>query len=208
MAMAMAMTGSTTAEKSPHRLVWNVSGSVPTGLYLVRPASHPTVATLAVAVPPEPLATFLAEGSYLPRGVPLLKPILALRGQTVCRTGLVITIDGCAIGLARERDHRGRPLPAWQGCRVIGEDEVFLMNPDEPASFDGRYFGAIPISALAGRAEPLWTSAQEHRRDGDTAPRCGRHRSSWPASLRRFGKATAAANVANAAPLPDLPPAK
>jgi type IV secretory pathway protease TraF len=29
------------------------------------------------------------------------------------------------------------------------------MNPDEPASLDGRYFGPIPIAAIAGRAEPL-----------------------------------------------------
>jgi type IV secretory pathway protease TraF len=33
--------------------------------------------------------------------------------------------------------------------------EIFLMNPDEPASLDGRYFGPIPLAAIAGRAEPL-----------------------------------------------------
>ena len=39
------------------------------------------VTTLVVAMPPEPLATFLADGGYLPRGVPLIKRILALPGQ-------------------------------------------------------------------------------------------------------------------------------
>jgi type IV secretory pathway protease TraF len=78
----------------------------------------------------------------------------------VCRAGTAITIDGRDVGAAQERDHGGRPLPVWQGCRVIGEDEVFLMNPDEPASLDGRYFGPIPVSSIAGRAEPLWTSAE------------------------------------------------
>jgi type IV secretory pathway protease TraF len=91
--------------------------------------------------------------------VPLIKPVLALAGQTVCRIGLIITIDGRERGVARERDHSGRPLPAWQGCRVIGAAEVFLMSPDVPASLDGRYFGPIPIATIAGRAEPLWTSA-------------------------------------------------
>jgi type IV secretory pathway protease TraF len=57
---------------------------------------------------------------YLPRGVPLLKPILALDGQTVCRVGPLITIDGREMGIARDKDRSGRPLPSWQGCRVIG----------------------------------------------------------------------------------------
>jgi type IV secretory pathway protease TraF len=39
--------------------------------------------------------------------------------------------------------------------------EVFLMNWDEPASLDSRYFGPIPLSAILGRAEPLWTFEKE-----------------------------------------------
>jgi hypothetical protein len=35
------------------------------------------------------------------------------------------------------------------------------MNPHEPASLDGRYFGPLPIASIAGLAEPLWTSAQD-----------------------------------------------
>jgi conjugative transfer signal peptidase TraF len=155
MVMAVAAIGATAGSKTAPRFVWNVSASVPTGLYRVRRARNLTVSTLVVAYPPEPLATWLAEGRYLPRGVPLLKPGLALKGQTVCRVGPVITVDGRETGAARERDHSGRPLPVWQGCRVIGAGEVFLMNPDEPSSLDGRYFGPIPISAIAGRAEPL-----------------------------------------------------
>jgi type IV secretory pathway protease TraF len=133
---------------------------MPTGLYRVRPAPHPTVTTLVIAYPPKPLATWLAEGRYLRRGVPLLKPILALSGQTVCRAGPGITVDGHEEGVALERDHSGRPLLVWQGCRVIGAGEVFLMNHAEPASLDGRYFGPIPVSTIVGRAEPLWTSAE------------------------------------------------
>jgi type IV secretory pathway protease TraF len=69
------------------RFVWDAPASVPIGLYSVRPAHHLTVTALAVAYPPEPLAGWLAQRLYLPRGVPLLKPILALDGQTVCRAG-------------------------------------------------------------------------------------------------------------------------
>ena len=67
-----------------------------------------------------------------------------------------IIVDGIAVGIARERDRRGRLLPAWQGCRALRHGEVFLMNPDKPTSLDGRYFGPLPVTAVIGRATPLW----------------------------------------------------
>ena len=154
---AAAAVIATMGPKPAPSLVWNASESVPVGLYRVRPAGKLTVTDLVVALPPEPLATFLAEAGYLPRGVPLIKRILALPGQTVCRTGLAIMVDGIEMGMARERDSRGRRLPAWQGCRIVSKGEVFLMNWDEPASLDGRYFGPIAISSIIGYAEPLST---------------------------------------------------
>jgi type IV secretory pathway protease TraF len=89
--------------------------------------------------------------------VPLIKPILALDGQTVCRAGPLITVDGRESGIALQKDHSGRPLPVWQGCHVIGYSEIFLMNPHEPASLDGRYFGPFPIASISGLTEPLRT---------------------------------------------------
>jgi hypothetical protein len=46
---------------------------------------------------------------------------------------------------------------------VIADDEVFLMNSDEPASLDGRYFDPIPSAAIVGQAEPIWTFAKQFR---------------------------------------------
>jgi len=157
MAAAAAIIATTLDPKSAPRFVWNVSESVPTGLYQVQPARRLMVTTLVVAYPPEPLAAFLSDSGYLPRGVPLIKRILALPGQTVCRTGLTIAVDGIEMGAAQERDRRGRTLPVWQGCRTVAGGEVFLMNWDEPASLDGRYFGPISLQAIVGRAVPLWT---------------------------------------------------
>ena len=137
-------------------LIWNASASAPIGLYGVERASALNVADLVIVKPPEPIAQFLADGGYLPIGVPLLKYVAALPGQEVCRTGFVITIDGTAIGDARERDSRGRPLPVWTGCHVVGNDEVFLLNPLSPNSLDGRYFGVLPSASIVGRAIPLW----------------------------------------------------
>lgn len=158
MSGAVAVVVSTMWPKPVPRLVWNASASVPVGLYGVRPDETVTVADLVVAMPPEPLASVLADHGYLPRGIPLIKHVLARSGQTVCRDGLLITIDGIGMGLAYERDSHSRPLPSWEGCHVIMSDEVFLMNRDEPASLDGRYFGAMPVRSILGRAVPIWTS--------------------------------------------------
>ena len=138
------------------RLIWNASASVPIGLYAVHPVGTLHADELLVVRPPEPLAAFLDERRYLPEGVHLLKHVAALPGQKVCRSGLTIAIGGSAIGIALDRDHLDRPLPAWQGCRLIPTGEVFLMNPDAAASLDGRYFGPLPDTTIVGRADPVW----------------------------------------------------
>jgi conjugative transfer signal peptidase TraF len=151
---------STIGAKSAH-LIWNASASVPIGLYLLQPAGNLFVTELVAVQPPELLATFLADGGYLPRGIPMLKRVLALPGQAVCRDRLTVAIDNIKMGEAREHDSRGRPLPVWQGCRVIPDGEVFLMNWQSADSLDGRYFGVLPTTAIVGRAEPLWTDEED-----------------------------------------------
>ncbi|WP_247436167.1 S26 family signal peptidase [Bradyrhizobium sp. 139] len=140
--------------------IWNASQSVPTGLYRLQPVQRLSVTELVAVRPPEPLATFLDLNGYLPFGIPMLKRVLALPGQTVCRRELTILVDGIEMGEARERDGHGRPLPVWHGCRVIAADEIFLMNWQSPDSFDGRYFGPIAASAVIGRALPVWTKEE------------------------------------------------
>jgi conjugative transfer signal peptidase TraF len=137
------------------RLLWNATASTPTGLYTVQPVRTLHVGDLVAMMPPEPVARFLADGGYLPRGMPLLKHVAALAGQTVCRFGHTVTVNGAATGKARERDSRGRSLPVWSGCHTLGNGEIFLLNR-HPDSLDGRYFGPLPATSVLGRAVPLW----------------------------------------------------
>jgi conjugative transfer signal peptidase TraF len=154
---AAAMLLSTIAAKPPTHYIWNISESVPISLYQIQPTGRLFVTELVAVEPPEALATFLADGQFLPSGIPMLKRVLALPGQTVCRDQLTVTVDETEMGAAREHDSRGRPLPVWQGYRVVADGEVFLMNWQSADSLDGRYFGALPASAIIGKAEPLWT---------------------------------------------------
>jgi conjugative transfer signal peptidase TraF len=158
---AAVVVVSTIAAKPVPRYIWNASGSVPIGLYRLHPTGRLAVTQLVAVQSPEPLATFLTDRRYLPLGIPLLKRVLALPGQTVCRDQLAITVDEIEVGAAREHDGSGRPLPIWQGCHVIADGEVFLMNWRSADSFDGRYFGALPTSSIIGTVEPLWTGEEK-----------------------------------------------
>ena len=139
------------------KLIWNATASAPIGFYTIAPADQLEVPELVVVMPPEPLADFMVERGYVGRGVPLLKRVLGLPGQRVCRSRDLITVDGIEMGEALDRDRLGRPLPVWHGCRVVAEDELFLMNWEVRDSLDGRYFGPLPASAVIGRAIPLYT---------------------------------------------------
>jgi conjugative transfer signal peptidase TraF len=152
--VALVLAGSQNGAPS---YIWNVSESVPIGLYRLQPVDRLSVTNLAAIRPLEPLETFLDLNGYLPVGVPMLKRILAFPGQTICRTGPTISVDDIEVGRARERDGRGRPLLVWQGCRLLSAGEIFVMNWQSEDSLDGRYFGPLPASAVIGKAMPVWT---------------------------------------------------
>jgi conjugative transfer signal peptidase TraF len=159
-ALAVIGIAAASAVETPTRLIWNATASAPVGFYTVEPADRIEVPELVAVMPPEPLARFMVERGYVGRDVPLLKRVLGLPGQRVCRTVRTITVDGIEMGEALERDSLGRELPVWQGCRTIGGGEIFLMNWDVPDSLDGRYFGPIPSDSVIGRALPLWTDEE------------------------------------------------
>jgi type IV secretory pathway protease TraF len=71
----------------PPWLIWNASASVPIGLYAIHTVGAQRIGGLVVVKPPEPLASFLADRGYLPRGVPLVKHVAALPDSRSVATG-------------------------------------------------------------------------------------------------------------------------
>jgi conjugative transfer signal peptidase TraF len=161
-ASVVAATLATLTVPVSRTVVWNTTASVPTGLYLIRGKQSIHVGERVAIQPPHELRKLLAERGYLPVGVPLLKRVAAVSGQRVCRFAHGVTIDGKLVGVARSFDRRGRSLPAWSGCHRIQSGELFVMNPDAPDSFDGRYFGVLSMTAVIGRATPIWTDESRH----------------------------------------------
>lgn len=141
----------------PVALVWNASASVPVGLYRIAPAGTVHLGMIAAMRPAPDMARLMMDRGYLGFGALLLKPVAATAGQTVCRAGFAITIDGQPVATALRADRIGRPLPGWSGCHILPRGTVFLLARDVPASFDGRYFGPVAVARIVGRAIPVWT---------------------------------------------------
>lgn len=159
-AMAFALCGyAASPPGSPHHalFVWNATASAPIGLYRVTHDHALSRRDLVLAIPSPSAAAFAARRGYLPAGVPLVKRIGAIAGDTVCARGRDIVIDGRFAAARLSVDGQSRSLPAWSGCRTLDHGEVFLLMKDVRTSFDGRYFGPTNISQIVGRLDSVWT---------------------------------------------------
>jgi conjugative transfer signal peptidase TraF len=154
-ALALGIGLLATAESATPRLVWNASASAPIGLYW-RTDGAVARGDLVLAWAPASARRLAAERGYLPADVPLLKRVVALAGDVVCALDGVIFIDGREAAEGLERDRYGRPMPRWNGCRTLRKGELFLLMPEVPDSFDGRYFGMVGADAVIGKVVPLW----------------------------------------------------
>jgi conjugative transfer signal peptidase TraF len=128
----------------------NLSPSVPRGVYRLAPLAPP-LARGTLVVLPVPAAV----RPWHSRWVPLLKPVAAVAGDTVCVGEEGLWVDGRWYGPMYQAAH-GRTLPRLRGCFAVPDGEVFLASP-APRSLDGRYFGVTPVGALTARAIPLVT---------------------------------------------------
>ncbi len=137
-------------------VVYNASASAPLGFYRVASPAALTRGDLVLATPPESARLLAAARGYLPATVPLVKRIAALSGDLVCADSGIVVIDNRIVGNQLAVDRAGRPLPAWDGCREVGEDDDFLLMEGVPDSFDSRYFGPVSRAAIIGKVVPLW----------------------------------------------------
>lgn len=137
------------------RLVYNASDSAPRGFYAVT-ADSLRVGDLIVTRLPAQAVALAATRGYLPAKLPLLKRVGAAYGEHVCVHGGAVRINGRIVATVLAHDSAGRALAAWPGCRLLAENELFLLGIGHAASFDSRYFGPIRRTAVYGRATPLW----------------------------------------------------
>lgn len=156
-AAAIAVVGLVTPLSKAPRLIWNATASAPVGLYELRSQATFKRGELVLIRPPQWVRIFAAARGYLPETVPMAKRIAAQNSDIVCRERDAITINNRVVAHALLTDGEGRALPTWSGCRRLGKDEIFLLMDSVRASFDGRYFGPVPTTAIVGKLVPIWT---------------------------------------------------
>jgi len=141
------------APKQTPILVYNGSPSAPVGLYSID-HSRPNRGDLVLIRPWPELARLLAEHDILPAGIPLLKTIVALTDDDVCRSGYTISINGVPAAEILASDASGRALFGWASCRKLLRGELFLLQPHR-RSFDSRYFGPVLSCDVIGVARSI-----------------------------------------------------
>lgn len=151
----IALGALTWPRQSVPQLYWNTSSSVPIGLYRLT-SRMPAKGDLAIISLPKATAVFADARGYLPAHSRLIKPVVAGVGDTVCRHGLVVKVDGRPWALAHAVDMQRRPLPQWDGCHRLTPSEIFVISRVRD-SFDSRYFAAIHMRHVLGTAVPIWT---------------------------------------------------
>lgn len=161
-AIPVLALGLASAVSLPKKLAYNVSASAPIGLYWIdqKPISRGDHVYVRV---PERVRNLAIEREYLPPDVPLVKRVVGLTGDQICRQNDEISVNGTAVAIAKHRDAQGREMPSWHGCHILTVRTVFLLQ-DHPQSFDGRYFGPVNRRLIIGRATRLrfpWRKGEE-----------------------------------------------
>lgn len=143
----------------------NLTPSYPRGLWRIvqRDGAYRTGDVVFICAPANATFALAKARGYLPRGLcagwtaPLIKKIVAGAGQRVL-IGRQVSVDGVMIdhSAVQPFDAGGRPLQAARSGRVADGD-VFLVAP-HPYSFDSRYFGPVPASAILGLAQPVFVN--------------------------------------------------
>ena len=152
-AIPVLALGLASAVSLPRKLIYNASESASIGFYWIdqQPISRGDYVYVRV---PERVRDIVIERGYLQPDVPLLKRVVGSNGDRICRVGPEVSVNGTVVVTAKRHDGLGREMPVWQGCHMLHERRVFLLQ-DHPQSFDGRYFGPLDRRLIIGRATRL-----------------------------------------------------
>ena len=178
-AAAVALIALSAAKPWQPALLWNATASTPIGLYRLHAPGILHDGELVAAMPPPRIASFLARGGFLPRGVPLLKHIAALPGQTACRMGDIVTVDGKTVGLALDRDHLGRLVAGGRRVGLKGPVREALHHPVLRGAHDARIAGRARRQVREARVLRLRGQGEGQRPGRCMASPLGTR--SWPA---------------------------
>lgn len=137
------------------QFIVNESPSAPLGLYLLHTNDgSPHRGDFVLFDPPAAFASIIYGRGWLPNGMPLIKPVGGLPGDTYCIHDN-FTVNGNSIGPVFDTDSQDRPLPHLDGCYLVPTGSFLPVANYIERSFDGRYMGAVSDTLIRGNATLL-----------------------------------------------------
>ena len=145
----------------------NLTPSVPVGLYV---ADHRIGAITRGEIvsfgPHNAAARYGFQRGWIKPGGTYIKRVAAIAGDMVCVDNELTVATNVAgklgalerIGPVAEVDRNGRPLPhELEGCHRVPAGYFLPVGDGLPNSYDGRYYGFVPVLAVQATLSPMWT---------------------------------------------------
>lgn len=154
------------AGKTDYRV--NITPSMPGGIYKIKQWDGVTPfkrgELVSMCLSPEFSKIALERGYLRPGMCPggaqaLLKEIVAIEDDDFSLTGEGVAVNGRLLenSAPRTQDSKGRPMAFSRTLKAgkIPSGFALLLSTHHPGSYDSRYFGLVPLSAM-DKAEPVW----------------------------------------------------
>ena len=96
-----------------------------------------------------------------PSGIePLVKPVVAVDGDVVdvLPSGLVVNGVPLLGTVQLRQDLGGRVLTGMSSGRYLVRSGQWVASNRDVLSWDSRYWGAVPLVNVLGRAHPIWVT--------------------------------------------------
>lgn len=156
--IVLAVSAGELIRLSGHALYVNDSPSMPRGLYWIRLDVLPSErGEVVVFRPTQAFAHLIYGRGWLPRDMPLIKPVGGVAGDIYCAIDGRFLVDGEDAGPIFARDAQGRLVPQMAGCHRVERGTFLPVSSYLPRSFDGRYMGTVPVSNVIGTGVPVLT---------------------------------------------------
>jgi len=139
-------------------LLYNPSESAPIGWYKLDKHSDIKAGDMVAVYASEWARNLADERRYIPYDNPLIKRVVAIGGDRVCRKNNRISVPNYPDIIVRERDSSGREMPVWSECRILMPGEFFIISASNVAGFDSRYFGPVGPDNILGKVKYLGNS--------------------------------------------------
>ena len=141
----------------------NTSDSFPDTLYRIVPGDARRGDLVLACPTPGAASAEARDRGYLRYGLrcpawhaPLIKRVVAVAGDAVHVSASGVSVNGRPLpgSAPLDRDAAGRPLAPHHSAAALPAGRFWLSSPN-PRSYDSRYFGPLPSTAILARVTPI-----------------------------------------------------